>query len=85
MLLAFIRAHRGSVEHPLQSSHIAVVCRVMVDDSGKHPVRKSAPDAADAIFKAMFSQASSQLFISPHCTIERHVDGLPSCPTVTPE
>ena len=30
----------------------------MVDDSGKHPVRKSAPDAADAIFKAMFSQVS---------------------------
>lgn len=46
----------------LRCSSVAVECRVMVDDSGKHPVRKSAPDAADAIFKAMFSQASSSFF-----------------------
>lgn len=39
---------------------LAVVLRVMVDSSGKHPQRLSAPDAADAILKAMFSQASSQ-------------------------
>ncbi|CAL8461976.1 g1507 [Coccomyxa elongata] len=34
---------------------LAVVLRVMVDDSADPPVRKSASDAADAIFKAMFS------------------------------
>ena len=39
---------------------LAVVLRVMVDSSGEHPQRLSAPDAADAILKAMFSQASSQ-------------------------
>ncbi|CAL5222730.1 g5137 [Coccomyxa viridis] len=35
---------------------LAVVLRVMMDDSGKTPQRKSAPDAADAILKSMFSQ-----------------------------
>lgn len=35
---------------------LAVLLRVMVDDSGKMPQRKSAPDAADAILKSMFSQ-----------------------------
>lgn len=35
---------------------LAVVLRVMVDKDADPPVRKSAPDAADAVFKAMFSQ-----------------------------
>ena len=34
------------------------IYRVMVDDSADPPVRKSASDAADAIFKAMFSNVS---------------------------
>ena len=39
---------------------LAVVLRVMVDSSGKTPVRKSAPDAADAIMKSMFSQVGAR-------------------------
>lgn len=35
---------------------LAVLLRVMVDRSGKAPRRMSAPDAADAILKSMFSQ-----------------------------
>jgi hypothetical protein len=35
---------------------LAVALRVMVDTSVDPPQRKSAPDAADAVFKAMFSQ-----------------------------
>ena len=35
---------------------LAVLLRVMVDSSGKTPQRMSAPDAADAILKSMFSQ-----------------------------
>ena len=35
---------------------LAVLLRVMVDGSGKAPRRMSAPDAADAILKSMFSQ-----------------------------
>ena len=35
---------------------LAVLLRVMVDRSGKAPQRMSAPDAADAILKSMFSQ-----------------------------
>lgn len=38
---------------------LAVVLRVMMDDTGKHPQCLSAPDAADAILKAICSQASS--------------------------
>lgn len=38
---------------------LAVVLRVMVDSSGKTPVRKSAPEAADAIMKSMFSQVGA--------------------------
>ena len=40
---------------------LAVVLRVMMDDSGKTPQRKSAPDAADAILKSMFSQVRAAL------------------------
>jgi hypothetical protein len=40
---------------------LAVVLRVMVDKTVDPPVRKSAPDAADAIFKAMFSQVRALL------------------------
>ena len=39
---------------------LAVVLRVMMDDSGERPQRKSAPDAADAILKSMFSQVGAQ-------------------------
>jgi di/tricarboxylate transporter len=38
---------------------LAVVLRVMVDQTADPPARKSAPDAADAIFKSMFSQVCS--------------------------
>lgn len=40
----------------MQVPGLAVALRVMTDDDADQPQRKSAPDAADAIFKAMFSQ-----------------------------
>ena len=39
---------------------LAVLLRVMVDSSGKTPQRMSAPDAADAILKSMFSQVGAR-------------------------
>ncbi len=43
---------------------LAVVLRVMVDQTEDPPIRKSAPDAADAIFKAMFSQVLLVIIMS---------------------
>ena len=52
---------------------LAVLLRVMVDRSGKAPRRMSAPDAADAILKSMFSQVWSCV---PSVRWHRHT-GLP--------
>lgn len=46
---------------------LAVVLRVMMDDSGKTPQRKSAPDAADAILKSMFSQVGASPSHATRC------------------
>ena len=44
----------------MQVPGLAVALRVMMDDAADPPRRKSAPDAADAVFKAMFSQVRAR-------------------------